>query len=42
MLIKGLKILKKLINHNVKIDAEDFDQRNAIIWAASSGKTAII
>lgn len=34
----SLRILKKLIEHNVKIDAEDFDQRNAIIWAASSGK----
>lgn len=35
---KSLQILKKLIDQKVKIDVEDFDQRNAIIWAASSGK----
>jgi ankyrin repeat protein len=35
--LKSILILKKLIELKVKIDVEDFDQRNAIIWAASSG-----
>ena len=35
--MKSLLILKKLIELKVKVDVEDFDQRNAIIWAASSG-----
>ena len=34
----GLLILKKLIKQKVKIDVEDYDQRNAFHWAASSGK----
>jgi ankyrin repeat protein len=35
---KSFIVLKKLIKHHVKLDVEDSDQRNAIIWAASSGK----
>lgn len=34
---KSLLVLKKLIKHKVKVDVEDSDQRNAFIWAASSG-----
>lgn len=34
---KSLLILKRLIEQKVKVNAEDFDQRNALIWAASSG-----
>ena len=36
----GLQILKKLIDQKVKIDVEDFDQRNPLIWAASSGESS--
>ena len=36
---KSLLILKKLIEQHVKIDVEDFDQRNALIWASSSGSS---
>jgi ankyrin repeat protein len=39
---KSVQILKKLIEQKVKVDVEDFDQRNAIIWAASSGSSEAI
>ena len=34
---KSLIVLKKLLKRKVKVDVEDCDQRNAFIWAASSG-----
>ncbi len=34
---KSLVVLKKLIKYKIKVDVEDSDQRNAFIWAASSG-----
>jgi ankyrin repeat protein len=40
--MKSISILKKLIELKVKVDVEDFDQRNAIIWAASSGTVILI
>ena len=39
---KSLLILKKLIKLKVKIDVEDYDQRNPLIWAASSGSNEAI
>jgi ankyrin repeat protein len=35
---KSLVVLKKLLKGKVKVDVEDSDQRNAFIWAASSGE----
>jgi hypothetical protein len=33
--------LKKLIEHNLDLNATDLSDRNAIIWAASSGMTGL-